>query len=170
MCYPNQQHLECRSFGYHADDGNKFTNDCDSIYSCVGKNYNQGYGAGDVVGCGFNFTTNEIFFTRNGEFLGTNEDKSDVTHSKLLTVLFCYLFLAYCLGVAFTLKKNEAAKLKDAEGNLALYPSVALREEKQTVIFNFGKSKFAFHIDAYILGMKVLSSYSLSILRKLSLC
>ena len=53
------------SWGYHGDDGKKFANN--SNYS--GKKYNEGYGPGDTVGCGVNFTDGTIFYTKNGTLL-----------------------------------------------------------------------------------------------------
>lgn len=52
------------SYGYHGDDGQAFHN------SGQGKPWGPRYTAGDVVGCGINFQTGEVFFTKNGEFLG----------------------------------------------------------------------------------------------------
>lgn len=52
------------SWGYHGDDGNCFHN------SNCGKNYGPKYTTGDVVGCGINFNTGCIFFTKNGHNLG----------------------------------------------------------------------------------------------------
>jgi len=52
------------SYGYHSDDGQKFHN----IGS--GTPYGPTYTRNDVVGCGFNFKTNELFFTKNGKHLG----------------------------------------------------------------------------------------------------
>jgi len=53
------------SYGYHGDDGNKFHG------GGLGRAYGPGFGAGDVVGCGLNYHNNKVFFTKNGQFLGT---------------------------------------------------------------------------------------------------
>jgi SPRY domain len=53
------------SFGYHGDDG--------GIYHASGRmltQFGEIFGAGDTIGCGIDYRTNRVFFTRNGEFLG----------------------------------------------------------------------------------------------------
>jgi len=52
------------SFGYHGDDGKKFSE------SGVGEDYAETFGTGDVVGCGID--NGEIYFTKNGRNLGEN--------------------------------------------------------------------------------------------------
>ncbi|OLY85515.1 Ran-binding protein 10 [Smittium mucronatum] len=52
------------SWGYHGDDGNSF------ISNSSGKPYGPKFTAGDIIGCGVNFVTQEIFFVKNGVFLG----------------------------------------------------------------------------------------------------
>jgi len=51
------------SWGYHGDDGKKFLWYGNRLYGPT-------YGKGDVVGCGFEYCTKSIFFTKNGEHLG----------------------------------------------------------------------------------------------------
>lgn len=55
---------ERESFGYHGDDGHFFAN------SGSGTAYGPTYQEGDVVGCGLNTMTGDLFFTKNGVFLG----------------------------------------------------------------------------------------------------
>lgn len=52
------------SYGYHGDDGNFFAS------SGKGVEYGPQFTAGDTIGCGLNFVTRQLFFTKNGENLG----------------------------------------------------------------------------------------------------
>lgn len=56
---------EKNSYGYHADDGCVFSS------SATGQTYGPTFTTGDVVGCGLNFISRSIFFTKNGINLGT---------------------------------------------------------------------------------------------------
>jgi Ran-binding protein 9/10 len=52
------------SYGYHGDDGYFFAS------SGKGVEYGPTFTTRDVIGCGLNFVTREIFFTKNGQHLG----------------------------------------------------------------------------------------------------
>ena len=54
-----------RSFGYYSINGRKLFGGGD------GKPYGPAFTQGDVVGCGINFNRDEIFFTKNGKYLGS---------------------------------------------------------------------------------------------------
>eukprot|EP00249_Psilotum_nudum_P007140 c20336_g1_i1 orf=333-1706(+) len=56
---------EPNSYGYHGDDG--------MLYHGQGKGDNFGptFTAGDTVGAGINYASQEIFFTKNGKLVGT---------------------------------------------------------------------------------------------------
>lgn len=62
----HREHLrwENNSYGYHGDDGKKYSG------SGLGTHYGPTFTTGDVVGAGLHTETNEIFFTKNGEWLG----------------------------------------------------------------------------------------------------
>jgi ankyrin repeat protein len=55
---------ESDSYALHGDDGAVFHN------SGNGKSFCEPFHVDDVIGCGINWQTNEVFFTRNGRFLG----------------------------------------------------------------------------------------------------
>ena len=74
---------ENESYGYHGDDGD--------IYSqqSSGKSYGPSFGAPDVVGCGVNFHTKTIFFTRNGKYLSTHSGpRASTSCSFVLTAVY----------------------------------------------------------------------------------
>jgi hypothetical protein len=52
------------AWAYHGDDGKLF------LERGQGVRYGDTYGTGDVVGCGVDSEKNELFFTKNGEYLG----------------------------------------------------------------------------------------------------
>lgn len=54
------------SFGYRGDDGRKFSGSSGGR----GEPYGPFFNTGDVVGCGVNFYTGEVFFAKNGRSLG----------------------------------------------------------------------------------------------------
>jgi hypothetical protein len=63
---------DSESYGYHSDDGGMFHGK--GIPPHLGR---PSYGPGDIVGCGLEYKSRRIFFTKNGKFLGYEFDKVD---------------------------------------------------------------------------------------------
>lgn len=55
---------EPNSYGYHGDDGKKFHS------NGLGESYGPTFTTGDVIGAGILMEKQEIFYTKNGEYLG----------------------------------------------------------------------------------------------------
>ena len=55
---------DAHSWGYHGDDGGRFHGDGAAVAR------DPPFGRGDVVGCGVDRGAREVFFTRNGAYLG----------------------------------------------------------------------------------------------------
>ena len=53
------------SFGYHGDDGGVFYETGHMLHE-----YGPSFGVDDVIGCGIDYLHHEIFFTKNGNYLG----------------------------------------------------------------------------------------------------
>jgi hypothetical protein len=68
------------SYGYHSDDGSMFHG-----RGIPPRRGQPSYCPGDVVGCGLQYTSRKIFFTKNGQFLGYEFDKvgEDIVESGL---------------------------------------------------------------------------------------
>ncbi|XP_076897367.1 ran-binding protein M homolog [Bidens hawaiensis] len=58
---------EDNSFGYHGDDGLLYHG------QGTGDTFGPTYSTGDTVGAGINYASNTLFFTKNGEVVGTTE-------------------------------------------------------------------------------------------------
>ena len=56
---------DATSYAFHSDDGGIFHGTGIKV-----RYYGPPYGVGDVVGCGLDYKTREIFFTLNGKYLG----------------------------------------------------------------------------------------------------
>ncbi|PSC76243.1 Ran-binding 10 [Micractinium conductrix] len=59
--------FESHSYGYRGDTGRKHH----SALPARGEEYGPAFGPGDVVGAGIHLTKHEIFFTKNGQHLGS---------------------------------------------------------------------------------------------------
>lgn len=78
--------LEIGSYGFNGSDGNIYAN------HSINEKYNKPFGLGDVIGCGVDFHSKTIFFTKNGILLGSAFNK--VFHS-----LYCVVGMKEGNGV-----------------------------------------------------------------------
>jgi Ran-binding protein 9/10 len=106
------------SVAFHADDGRKFS-PADSAFSGI-SSWNNPLPAGKTtLGCGINFETNEIFFTRDGVFMGIAYRHEEVK----------------CSANALEALKNDG-----------WIPCITFRSTPMEVSFNFGQRCFEFNL------------------------
>jgi hypothetical protein len=87
--------------------------------------------AGDIVGCGIDFTSHKVFYTKNQTFLG---------RAALPCIILAIIQLTSDAGFVF----DDVGK----EGDI--YPVVGLRHSGDCVRVNFGHEAFAFDIENHV--------------------
>ena len=115
---------EAESWAYHGDDGFLFT--C----SPGGKAFGPQFATQDVVGCGINFRTGSIFFTKNGVFLGESR------------AIYRYKFPSQWRMLIHPTGNAVSGIRSDG-----LYPSVGVKRPNEHLRANFGRSPFVFDIE-----------------------
>lgn len=130
---------EANSWAYHGDDGLSFNQ------TASGKTFGPKFGSHDVIGCGVNFRYGQVFYTKNGNYIGN--------------CARCFLSLRVLtgchLGIAFRDVKSDT-----------LYPSVGMKKASEHVKANFGQTSFVYDIDghvavSFILMMALLAELTL---------
>ncbi|KAI9506637.1 concanavalin A-like lectin/glucanase domain-containing protein, partial [Coemansia spiralis] len=106
------------SWGYHGDDGHIFGGDG------RGTSYGPRFTTGDTVGCGIDFMRQQLFFTRNGFFLGYAFGKIDTSKD-----------LYPCVGMR---TPGEHASANFGRQPFVYDISNYLRNERQDVALNSG--------------------------------
>ncbi|KAI3635225.1 hypothetical protein MIR68_006791 [Amoeboaphelidium protococcarum] len=119
---------ELQSWGYHGDDGNSFG--C----SGTGVPFGPTFTTGDVIGCGVNFHSGEIFYTKNGSLIGV-----------AFRDFYRQLNLQSSSG-----SSARTSAVTITRQNLQFYPCVGLRTVSEIVESNFGQKPFRFDIIQYI--------------------
>lgn len=116
---------EANSCGYHGDDG--------YIYRGHGKGERFGptYTTGDTVGAGINYATQEFFFTKNGEIIGTIEKDikgplypTVAVHSPNEEVTVNFGKESFCYDIE-RYKSEERLKQQNVIEKLSLPPNVS---------------------------------------------
>lgn len=116
-------HLNCLSVAFHCDDGRKFSPSDDPSFGL--RRWNNPLPPGKtVMGCGINFMTNEVFFTRDGVFLGIayHHDPAKVS--------------------------PEAQKQLETDG---WRPYIAVSSSPVEISCNFGQNPFAFDLKSSVM-------------------
>lgn len=116
--------MEQSSWGYHSDDGKTIA--CQT----PGCGFGPVFGCGDIVGCGLDFTTKTIFYTKNGISLGP------AFHE-----------------VEFRAAFSDSVRGVKAGDDFKYYPCIGF---KPTVCLhaNFGDHEFLYDINQYLQGKK----------------
>jgi hypothetical protein len=129
---------ERHTYGYHGDDGQVFHN------RGRGTPWGPRYTTGDTVGCGINFKTKEIFFTKNGEFLGSSSSSNKICIDSLEeTDFFSFRFNVKELHSKNVLKKSCIQQLEyeilvpKFELTLDLNPSNSILKFVCVISFSF---------------------------------
>lgn len=131
------------SYGWRALDGKVVGNPASgdpktgafSSTASRGREFSSPWGRGDVVGCGFDFVQQSIFFTKNGVMLGT----------------------------AFQGVPCFASTDEDLVGpGFLLHATVGLHSPGERVRLNFGAAPFAFDLTAYKASLKSVLERSLA--------
>lgn len=130
---------EPNSWAYYGDDGSAMSPERNNTQ------FSQSFGsmsfdfslsqsfilslAGDIVGCGVDFTTYKAFFTRNGTLIGIGQ----------IPGYFHSLLHLLCVGQVFeNVGRNE------------VYPSVGLQHTGDSIRTNFGQDPFEFDIEYHV--------------------
>ena len=124
------------AYGYHSDDGSKWRNDKVGRPAVVfdtatdtemiqGEVFAEPFGKcaakPDVIGCGIDFKRRSIFYTKNGQLMGTAFEDVDLDPGGV--------------GLAY--------------GAFGLLPTVTLHERGDECRFNFGSQPFLFDVLAF---------------------
>lgn len=91
--YPADQRLKGMpgwyngSYGYHGDDGCKFTYRLEGH----GESYGPTFTKDDVIGCGWNLKDGNVFFTKNGKNLGKTFTLDSLERNRFSQCMRCVL-------------------------------------------------------------------------------
>ena len=93
---------------------------------------------GDICGCGIDFLRSNIFFTKNGLFIGNHVY---IPHASIILTSF-YLFFSFLLS-------SLSGSYRFPFVTQALYATVGSKMKDETVAINFGNALFLFDLVNY---------------------
>ena len=127
------------TFGYHGDDGRKYH------ARGSGEPYGPRFGNGDVVGCGIDWEAKEVFFTKNGKYLGAAfRSSAGVGPSNKASSSAAVSASAAATSAAGALTPTTVTTSSLTSG--PLYPTVGLHSRGEKVTANFGSAPFRFDL------------------------
>ena len=138
------------TFGYHGDDGRKYH------ARGSGEPYGPRFGTGDVVGCGIDWEAKEVFFTKNGLYLGAAFRSSSGPASgsgggganKATAAAAAAAASAAATAAAGALTPTTVTTTSLTSG--LLYPTIGLHSRGERVTANFGAAPFRYDLEGAV--------------------
>ncbi|KAF3278563.1 hypothetical protein TWF970_004570 [Orbilia oligospora] len=78
---PGLAYSNTTSYAWHGDDGRLYTSRAPGSWYYF--NNQTAFKTGDVIGCGYNKVLKEVFYTRNGEYIGVGWGLENITGERL---------------------------------------------------------------------------------------
>ena len=136
------------TFGYHGDDGRKYH------ARGSGEPYGPRFGNGDVVGCGIDWEAREVFFTKNGKYLGAAFRSASPSSSagggsaSKASAAAMVASSAAATSAAGALTPTTVTTSSLTSGSL--YPTIGLHSRGEKVTANFGAAPFRFDLEGAV--------------------